>query len=177
MHDHEFDSGSTGPPAFTFENKSNIHTEQVRSVLRRIAEGLDMAHVHVIVKNRRRSPGSWLIDEDVFLTPTRQRGSSLGWSGYYLDIERFKEERPHADLQRWRDKPPTNARALVVLRVGQDGSDDVRMEWLVQVARHEFTHHYQTLQERCTKTRGKYLRDPIEIEARAAEVGQLPWQV
>jgi hypothetical protein len=157
-------------PAFTLENKSNLPTSDVRMVLEDIAGGLDTDHVHVIVKNLRRSPSKWVVDEDPGLR--QLSGWSAGARGYYRDLNSWP---PYDDFPR-RDKAPTDAIALVVLRVGLHGSHDERINWLARIARHEFTHHFQRLENRCKRTPGKYIRDPIEIEARAAEVGSLPWQ-
>jgi hypothetical protein len=157
---------------FTLENKSTLPTDEVQSILLDVARGLDTKGVHVIVKNLRRSRDDWYIDGNLELQ--RLPGWSEGSSGYYRDLDSY----PLLDEFPNRDNAPRNASALVVLRVGRDGSVDQRINWLAGVAGHEFTHHYQRLEGRLAKTPGMYLRDPIELEARAAaESGLLPWQL
>jgi hypothetical protein len=169
-------SSASPQPSFTLQNKSNLLTEHVRAVLDEVTLGLSTELVHVIVKDRRRSPGQWWFDPDAVM-PRLFPGESLYGSGYYLDLDRFRQELPHADTSGWRDRPPPGSIAMIVLRVGKDGLHDQRLGWLTRLARHEFMHHFQRLQGRCTRTPGKYLSDPIEIEARAAEqTGDLPWQ-
>jgi hypothetical protein len=157
---------------FTLENRSTLPTAEVQALLLDVTEGLDTAGVHVIVKNLRRSPGFWYIDGN--LEVQRVPGWSEGTSGYYRDLVLH----PLPGEFRKRDAAPSDATALIVLRVGRHGSLEERRDWLAAVARHEFAHHYQRLEGRlATKTPGMYRRDPIELEARAAESGALPWQV